>query len=226
LDGKTVETGNSAFQPALRSLAFGSCYIYSPRGSGYNCESSRRLCARLKLVDPRWLPVYAARVHELIVDNEGWARLFANSAVLVPVPGSSVKRGSIWPAERLAFALRGIGLGGSVWTGIHRVLPVRKSATAVNADRPTVRQHYESFAITQALPHLSSRERIVLIDDVITRGRTIFAAAIRLHEAFPSADVRAFALVRTMGFLSAITHTLEPCQGVIRWAGGDVHREP
>jgi len=67
---------------------------------------------------------------------------------------------------------------------------------------------------------------MVLIDDVITRGRTIFAAAMRLHEVFPRADIRAFAFVRTMGFVAAIDHTLEPCHGVIRWVGGDVRREP
>ena len=42
----------------------------------------------------------------------------------------------------------------------------------------------------------------------------------------PIPDIRAFALVRTMGFLPDIRHTLKPCQGVVRWAGGDVHREP
>jgi predicted amidophosphoribosyltransferase len=210
----------------LRSLAFGSCYIYSPRGEGYNCELSRRLCTRLKLLDARWLPVYAARVHELLVNDEAWAQLLHQSAVLVPVPGSTLAQGALWGAERLALALRSIGLGRVVWAGIRRVLPVRKSATALNADRPTVRQHYDSFAIANASPRAPRNDRIVLVDDVITRGRTIFAAALRVQEAFPGADIRAFAFVRTMGFLPTISQTLEPCQGVIRWAGGDVRREP
>ncbi|TLY79392.1 MAG: hypothetical protein E6K49_03865 [Gammaproteobacteria bacterium] len=61
---------------------------------------------------------------------------------------------------------------------------------------------------------------------MVTKGRTLLAAAARLHEAFPDADVRAFALVRTMGFLPQLDHLLEPCEGVIRWAGGDARREP
>ncbi len=187
-----------------------------------------------------WLPAYAAEVHQQVLRNEGWARLFERTAVLVPVPGSSIasqasprpkptsaRKGSPpWVAERLGCALQDIGLGGSVWTGLRRVLPVRKSATALNADRPTVRQHYDSFAIATEPPDLTPPERIVLVDDVITKGRTIFAAALVLHEAFPHADIRAFALVRTMGFLPAIPRTLQPCQGVLRWAGGDIHREP
>ncbi|MGH8324178.1 MAG: phosphoribosyltransferase, partial [Steroidobacteraceae bacterium] len=129
----------------------------------------------------------------------------------------------VWAAERLAFALHGIGLGGAVRAAIQRRFPVRKSATALNADRPTVQQHYESFSVAKPL---TPPDRIVLIDDVITKGRTILAAATRLHEAFPDADIRAFALIRTMGFLPNVTHCLEPCQGVVRWAGGDARREP
>jgi hypothetical protein len=66
----------------------------------------------------------------------------------------------------------------------------------------------------------------VLIDDVITKGRTILAVAARLHEALPDADIRAFALVRTMGFLPNVEHFLEPCKGFITWAGGDARRDP
>jgi hypothetical protein len=67
---------------------------------------------------------------------------------------------------------------------------------------------------------------MVLIDDVITKGRTILAVAARLYEAFPNADIRAFALVRTMGLLANVARCLEPCQGVVRWARGDAWREP
>jgi len=216
----------AAFRPSLRSVPFWSCFVYSPKGSGYGSEASRQLCARLKLVDPAWLPTYAAQVREQVSRNPAWARLFERPAVLVPVPSSSVPPGPVWAAEQLAFALRGIGLAKSVWTGINRHCAVRKSATARNLDRPTVQQHYESFAIAATLPESSHLQRIILVDDVITKGRTIFAAALRLHEAFPNADIRAFALVRTMGFLSNITHSLDPCHGVVRWAGGDVYREP
>ena len=35
-----------------------------------------------------------------------------------------------------------------------------------------------------------------------------------------------FALVRTMGLRRRIERLIEPCSGVIRWAGGDARREP
>src|SRR5262249_43827658 len=124
-----------------------------------------------------------------------------------------------------AQALHEVGLGGFLWPGLQRRFPVRKSATALNADRPSVRQHYESFAVAGRWS-VGAPQRIVIVDDVITKGRTILAAAIRLHEAFPNTDRRAFALIRTMGFVRDVDRSLEPCQGVVGWAGGDAYREP
>jgi len=39
-------------------------------------------------------------------------------------------------------------------------------------------------------------------------------------------DARFFALIRTQGYAQHMEHLQEPCQGVIRWAGGDARREP
>jgi predicted amidophosphoribosyltransferase len=211
------------FQPALRSVAFYSCYIYSPRGNSFVSAASRQLCARLKLGDSIWLPCYAGVVRELATKNETLAELFSADATLVPIPSSDPWSTRVWAAERLAIALHGVLLGQAVWPGIQRRFPVRKSATALNADRPTTQRHYDSLSVPNPSvePH-----RIILIDDVITKGRTILAAAARLHESFPNADIRAFALVRTKGFLSDVSQFLEPCKGFVRWAGGDARRDP
>ncbi len=53
--------------------------------------------------------------------------------------------------------------------------------------RPTVFEHYESFVV---VPAPGMVRRVVLIDDVITKGRTLLAAAARVQSAFPSADIR------------------------------------
>jgi len=115
------------------------------------------------------------------------------------------------------------GLGRTAWPGLHRVRAVRKSATAAPGNRPTVGVHYASFSIERSPMPL---EKVVLIDDVITKGRTLLAAASRVHEAFPQAHISAFALVRTMGLIPGVPQLLDPCKGEIRWKAGDAHRSP
>ncbi len=134
-----------------------------------------------------------------------------------------MSRGNTWPAEHLAAALVKEGLGAAAWLGLRRVCAVTKSATAAPGARPTVGRHYESFLI-ESTP--TAPESIVIVDDVVTKGRTLLAAASRLHEAFPHARIRAFALLRTMGMGAGIQKLLDPCRGEIRWRGGDAHRRP
>jgi predicted amidophosphoribosyltransferase len=167
---------------------------------------------------------YAVRVRQQSTDSPLLAGFFGNTDILIPVPGSApTGTGRLWAAGHLADALVDVGLGGKTWSGLHRVRAVRKSATALPGERPTVSLHYESFSI-ECPP--APPEKIILVDDVVTRGRTLLAAASRLHEAFPAAQIRAFALVRTMGFIPGVKHLLEPCKGEIRWQAGDAYRSP
>lgn len=114
---------SAPFQPALRNVAFCSCYIYSPRGNSFVSAASRQLCARLKLGDAAWLPSYAGVVRELTMKHETFAELFTADAVLVPVPGSDPSATRVWAAERLAVALHGVLLAKSVWLGVRRRFP-------------------------------------------------------------------------------------------------------
>jgi hypothetical protein len=206
------------------SLSFASCYIYAPRGEGLLSAGARLLCQRVKASDPRWLPRYAGQVLELCARERPFAQLFAPDAWLVPVPGCRPTSTRSTAAFHLATAFHELGLARDVWPGIARRVAVTKSSTALLGKRPTVRQHYESFAV-DAAPGSPVR-RIVLVDDVITKGRTLLAAGARLRREFPHADIRAIALVRTMGFLHRVDRLLAPCQGFVYWAGGDARREP
>jgi hypothetical protein len=208
----------------IRAIAYASCYVYSPTGTGAVCERSRLMRELLKAGDASFMPKYALRVRQQAKDLPLWEGFFGPTDVLVPVPRSTPYiAGGLWAAEELALALVKEGLGGAAWAGLRRVHAVRKSATAAPRERPTVFRHYESFFIER--PPMEP-ERIVLVDDVITKGRTLLAAASRLHDAFPCAQIRAFALVRTMGLISGVQQLLDPCKGEIRWKAGDAHRTP
>jgi len=208
----------------IRAISFASCYVYSPTGTGVICERSRLLRTLLKAGDARFMAKYALRVQQQVHDEPPLSGFFSADDVLVPVPGSEPQSaGGLWAAEHLAAALINEGLGRVAWPGLRRVRAVRKSGTAPPGERPTVDMHYESFRIEDmpTPPH-----SVMLIDDVITKGRTLFAAAARVHEAFPGARIRAFALLRTMGLIPGVEQLLDPCKGEIRWVAGDAHRSP
>src|SRR5271168_3311290 len=181
----------------MRTLAYASCYVYSPAGQGAICERSRLLRALLKEGDAHFMVKYAERVQQQAEQCSKLAGFFHSGDVLVPVPGNSPKTCGTWVAADLAHALVDEGLGTMTWPGLRRVCAVPKSATAARGARPTVSCHFESFLMERSSVDPAS---VVLIDDVITKGRTLLAAAARVRETFPHAQIRAFALLRTMGF--------------------------
>lgn len=210
----------------IETIAYGSCYVYSPKGTGAVCERSRILLALLKAGDAGLMIKYARRVRQQAEDSPALAGFFVAGAVLVPVPGSAP--GGAWAAERLTAALLEAGIGRAAWSGLRRLRAVRKSATAAPGCRPTVSSHYDSFGVDRpcGATEETAPDTIVLIDDVVTKGRTLLAAANRVHEAFPHSNIRAFALLRTMGLTATVRRILDPCTGEIRWRSGDAHRSP
>jgi predicted amidophosphoribosyltransferase len=211
--------------PAIRRLVFGSCYVYSPAGVGKICEHSRLMRSLLKEADARFIERYASRVNQQVGSGASALRgFFGNSDILVPIPGCAPEtQGRPWVAAQLANALVRQGLGCAMWPGLRRIHAVRKSACALIGSRPTIQRHYESFSLGSPLWKPDS---LVLIDDIVTKGRTLMAAAVLLKEQFPDAHVRAFALVRTMGQVDGVDALLRPCRGGIRFCNGEAYRYP
>lgn len=91
---------------------------------------------------------------------------------------------------------------------------IRKSATAGRGKRPTVTEHYDTLAVER---DLFPPNKITLIDDVITKGSTIFACAKHIHEHFPDAEIQAFAFIRTQGLIPEIDILVDPSTGRIAY---------
>jgi hypothetical protein len=159
--------------------------------------------------------------------------------VLVPVPGSTAVQPAVWVGERLAWCLRDVGLAAQVWPVLRRRHAVRKSAFAAAGERPSVLEHYASFAVERAIaggtpmavsplrgePRVAGLQ-LTLVDDVVTRGRTLLAAAARIRDTFPGATICAFALLRTLSPNDAPRRVFDPCEGEIRWDSYDARRYP
>ena len=210
--------------PCKPLVHFCACYVYSPRGVSPAAHGSRRLRERIKGCDARWLARYAMRVREQAFENRKFGDLLGSNVILVPVPRSVPSSSeSSWAAGQIALALMQQGLAAAVWTGLRRQCAVRKSATAPCIGRLTVAEHYESFVVDSSL---RAPGRIALVDDVVTRGRTLLAASMRMQERFPGAQIGAFALVRTLGLVPDIEQLVDPCRGAIAWTGRDAKRDP
>jgi predicted amidophosphoribosyltransferase len=149
---------------------------------------------------------------------------FLDEPLLVPVPRSSLSvEGGIWPALNIAAALVHHGFGAAVLPCLTRATAVPKSAFAAARTRPKPEEHYDSI---EGLTMVTDRSSLCLVDDVITKGATLLGAANRLQDVYPHANVSAFALVRTLGFVDDIQRIVEPAVGTITLRGGEAVREP
>lgn len=237
--GEHVRAAASLDSALFPVLPLVSCFAYSPNGSGQLCNEGRSMCARLKAFDSAWLARLVATVWVEAAGRGRFAEALGDHAVLVPVPGSGPLRRAPWIGERLAWCLKEIGLAAEVQPIMQRRYAVRKSAFAPAGERPSLLEHYASFTVApQRLvrvssgPRSSARElsagrlQLTLVDDVVTRGRTLLAAAARLGEAFPTAEIRAFALLRTLARDEPLCRLLDPREGEVRWIAGDARRTP
>lgn len=183
--------------PLLSKVAFGALLAYSPRGASPTSIRSRGVRTDLKSVRPQLVP----RVTDVLVQAVAGGRLgafFGEDVVLVPAPRSApLESGWLWPANTLCQAIVAAGLAAEVRPCIRRRQPVPKSAFARSGERPSVQTHLDSMEVD--LPDLLSARRVTVVDDVVTKGATLLACASLAKAAFPSSEVRAFAVLRTRG---------------------------
>ena len=92
-----------------------------------------------------------------------------------------------------------------------RTKPVAKAAYSPR-NRPSYRDHQNSITIDF---DLDIGEQILVVDDIVTRGDTLFACVTMLEDAYPEIEVGGFALVRTMGLIPEIEKIIDPTEGTI-----------
>jgi hypoxanthine phosphoribosyltransferase len=60
---------------------------------------------------------------------------------------------------------------------------------------------------------------LTVVDDVVTEGETLLAAASHVAEVFPRAQIRGFAIARTRGSMTDIEDPKDPHHGLIALTG-------
>jgi len=157
---------------------------------------------------------------------------FGSGVALVPAPGHAprVKGGEPRSTTiELVRSMESEGLGRRrEW--LHRLEKVPKSAWS-RGDRPTEKRHYSTIDLSAPpVLGLDPVDRITVVDDVITSGATLHACVRRLAEAFPSARVEAFAVVRTISGVTQLDKAFDPVpegEGrIVLNADGSTRRTP
>ena len=73
---------------------------------------------------------------------------------------------------------------------------------------------------------LNPPDLVVLIDDIITRGTQMLAAAEVIRSAWPGTTIRAFAAMRTISNTADFNKILAPVVGTVTRVGDFGRREP
>ena len=210
---------NSPFE-----VPFASLLAYSPRGVSETSKKSLQYRDAIKSAVPGFCDKAAQEISKYASIEKPFFSFFGENVTLVPAPKSSVfNEGALWPGRQLCLSLIQAALGASVIRCVRRDIAVPKSAFAAPGDRPDFVKHVESCSFVE---DLSLTNEITIVDDIITRGASLAAFAAITKQHRPQANVRVFALIRTMGLQPEIENILEPCVGNIKVIDGKVSREP
>ena len=151
--------------------------------------------------------------------------VLGGDVLVVPCPRSSLlTKGALWPPKVICDELVSQGLAMRNAAILERIEAVQKSSTAASDKRPKPLDHILSMKVRAQLE--LTPKRITIVDDVITRGATLIAAASHVKHQFPEAEVKVFATVRTKSFDPDVGSILDPVVGEISFNGVDANRQP
>lgn len=210
-----------------RSLEFGSHFVYPSPVATAAEQNARAFLLRMKqdFISP--VPPHERLIDRAVAQiHRAWLRgahrpFFGPNVTLIPAPGSARQKPNTVSSPRtICEALVSAGLAARAFPCIERLTAVPKSAYAGPGGRPNAQQHFDSMRVRRGLDDF---EHIVVLDDIVTRGATLIAAAARLAEAYPRASIRAFAIARTKPMTVGIE---QPCVGTITVSHGRCRREP
>lgn len=121
----------------------------------------------------------------------------SGDAVAVPIPGSNKYTGKEqWTPYLLSQIIRSIGAASRVEVHVTRSTAIRKSSYQTADNRPTVDEHLETLTLQHSFP-LAAGTKIVLVDDLVTKGTVMTAVARMLLAEQPNLDIVGFAVART-----------------------------
>ena len=178
----------------IPSVEYATLFQYSPRGHSEMAIRSRNLKDAIKGGNIEILRNLIFRV--ISEKKDAISNFLHKNVTLIPVPRSSPLRpSSLWPSLEIANLLAALQLG-IVAPCLKRRYRINPSSLFSDAEqRPSIAEQYDSLEVEDC----TTTQNITLVDDIITIGRTCIAAASRISEKFPNANIRIFTLLQTKG---------------------------
>lgn len=175
-------------------LTVASLLIYPQRGTAASDRAREFIRYRIKQAQGQTIESTVGRLRKA-VDAGDLGNFFELPRTLVPVPGHAPQAdGTLWVPRQICQAMVAAGLGTEVIPCVRRAHLVDRQSSRTSAqDRLTPAQHSESMTLEGSLV---LGDRVLLVDDVVTRGATLLAAASLLRAQNPQVDIAAFALAR------------------------------
>ena len=189
-------------------IQFATMLEFATRGTNDVAQKSRQIAGNLKAGNAKVIERIIYHIDQL-AEEHPIKRMFRGNPVLVPAPRSApMVDDGLWPTKILCNHFIEARLGGSIQEFVVRKYKVPKSSSFSSADeRPSCNTHYESLSVVTPEAFI---EKIIVVDDIFTLGRTSCACVRRLKEIYPDADIFVFAAMRTRGFVKQLEHIVQP----------------
>ncbi|MFA4887291.1 MAG: hypothetical protein WC595_03695 [Candidatus Nanoarchaeia archaeon] len=181
-------------------MDFASFWSYCPKGDNEVAKKSRDITYALKddrtpLNEKVTIQGVIVRKLKEQIDSLPFKDFFGSEVYLVPVPKSSLmQKDTLWVPKKLVESMTKHNLG-RAFDCLERIETVTKSSSSHPKNRLKPIDHYKTIRVNIKIER---PENILLVDDVLTRGSTLLGCASKLKEAFPEANIRAFAAIRTI----------------------------
>lgn len=202
----------------LDKLDFCSIFSYCPRNESDEGLRAIKLMTYIKNDWPMGvgLPPASkciAKVVKNLVRKGYFLNFFQQDIALVPIPrAAEIKKGWLWPSFQIAKAMEDEALG-TLKPVLVRVKTVHKSSLQPPNQRPKPKDHYETIIIDKTVK-LDSR-KVLLVDDIVTRGHTLMGSAWRLKKEFQDVEIKAFAAMMTISNPLKFEKCYNPVEGRI-----------